>query len=212
MDDKKKYDFIFEDGKKIFFTSDSHANHFNIIGSCNRPFKDENEMNEALIEKWNSVVDEDSIVFHLGDFAWGGYIKWKLFRDALNGHIILIKGNHDDKNLTTTGEKEFFDFVAYQMKIRIGKRAVYLNHYPFLCYAGTYREPKDQVWALHGHIHLGPNSLSGLDVPRMEYLLPTQYDVGVDMNDFTPISWEEVKKKIEFQVENNVNCLYWTKK
>lgn len=212
MDDKKKYDFIFEDGKKIFFTSDSHANHFNIIGSCNRPFKDENEMNEALIEKWNSVVDEDSIVFHLGDFAWGGYIKWKLFRDALNGHIILIKGNHDDKNLTTTGEKEFFDFVAYQMKIRIGKRAVYLNHYPFLCYAGTYREPKDQVWALHGHIHLGPNSLSGLDVPRMEYLLPTQYDVGVDMNDFAPISWEEVKKKIEFQVENNVNCLYWTKK
>ena len=212
MDDKKKYDFIFEDGKKIFFTSDSHANHFNIIGSCNRPFKDENEMNEALIEKWNSVVDEDSIVFHLGDFAWGGYIKWKLFRDALNGHIILIKGNHDDKNLTTTGEKEFFDFVAYQMKIRIGKRAVYLNHYPFLCYAGTYREPKDQVWALHGHIHLGPNSLSGLDVPRMEYLLPTQYDVGVDMNDFTPISWEEVKKKIEFQVENNVNCLCWTKK
>ena len=212
MDDKKKYDFIFEDGKKIFFTSDSHANHFNIIGSCNRPFKDENEMNEALIEKWNSVVDEDSIVFHLGDFAWGGYIKWKLFRDALNGHIVLIKGNHDDKNLTTTGEKEFFDFVAYQMKIRIGKRAVYLNHYPFLCYAGTYREPKDQVWALHGHIHLGPNSLSGLDVPRMEYLLPTQYDVGVDMNDFAPISWEEVKKKIEFQVENNVNCLYWTKK
>ena len=212
MDDKKKYDFIFEDGKKIFFTSDSHANHFNIIGSCNRPFKDENEMNEALIEKWNSVVDEDSIVFHLGDFAWGGYIKWKLFRDALNGHIVLIKGNHDDKNLTTTGEKEFFDFVAYQMKIRIGNRAVYLNHYPFLCYAGTYRDPKDQVWALHGHIHLGPNSLSGLDVPRMEYLLPTQYDVGVDMNDFAPISWEEVKKKIEFQVENNVNCLYWTKK
>ena len=212
MDDKKKYDFIFEDGKKIFFTSDSHANHFNIIGSCNRPFKDENEMNEALIEKWNSVVDEDSIVFHLGDFAWGGYIKWKLFRDALNGHIVLIKGNHDDKNLTTTGEKEFFDFVSYQMKIRIGKRAVYLNHYPFLCYAGTYREPKDQVWALHGHIHLGPNSLGGLDVPRMEYLLPTQYDVGVDMNDFAPISWEELKKKIEFQVENNVNCLYWTKK
>jgi hypothetical protein len=117
----------------------------------------------------------------------------------------LIKGNHDDKNLTTTGEKEFFDFVAYQMKIRIGKRAVYLNHYPFLCYAGTYREPKDQVWALHGHIHLGPNSLSGLDVPRMEYLLPTQYDVGVDMNDFAPISWEEVKKKSEFAIKRWIN-------
>ena len=67
--DKKKYDFIFENGDKVFMTSDSHYNHFNIIDSCNRPFKDENEMNEVLISNWNSVVDNDSIVFHLGDFA-----------------------------------------------------------------------------------------------------------------------------------------------
>ena len=62
-----------------------------------------------------------------------------------------------------------------------------------------------------GHIHLGPNSLEGKDVPRMEYLYPTQYDVGVDMNNYTPISWKEVKEKIEYQVENNVNCMHWTK-
>ena len=97
------------------------------------------------------------------------------------------------------------------MRIKVENRAVYLNHYPFLCYSGIYREPKDQVWALHGHVHLGPNSLKGLDVPRMEYLYPTQYDVGVDMNNYTPISWNEIKEKIEFQVKNNVNCLYWTK-
>jgi calcineurin-like phosphoesterase family protein len=97
------------------------------------------------------------------------------------------------------------------MKLKIEGRPVYLNHYPFLCYGGVYREPQDQVWALHGHIHLGPNSLEGKDVPRMEYLYPTQYDVGVDMNNYTPISWKEVKEKIEYQVENNVNCMYWTK-
>jgi len=163
-------------------------------------------MNEVLINNWNSIVNNDSVVFHLGDFAWGGYNKWKEIRDRLNGHIVLIKGNHDDKNLAPTGEKEFFDYVTYQMKIRIGERTVYLNHYPFLCYAGTYRSPEDQVWALHGHIHLGPNSLEGRDIPRMNFLLPTQYDVGVDMNNYTPISWKDVKNKIEYQVENNINC------
>ena len=212
MDDKKKYNFVFENGEKIFFTSDLHANHFNIIASCNRPFKDEKEMNEALIENWNSVVDNDSIVFCLGDFAWGGYNKWKEFRDSLNGHIILIKGNHDDNCLTSTGEKEFFDFVTYQMKIKIENRAVYLNHYPFLCYAGIYREPENQVWALHGHIHYGKNSLGGRDVPRMDFLFPTQYDVGVDMNNYTPISWGELKDKISYQVEHNVNITHWIKK
>ena len=207
-----KYDFKIDNGSKVFMTSDSHFHHFNIIGSCNRPFKDENEMNEILIDNWNSVVDDDCVVFHLGDFAWGGFNKWKEIRDRLNGHIILIKGNHDDKNLTSTGEKELFDYTTYQMKVKIEGRQVYLNHYPFLCYAGVYRDQKDQAWALHGHIHLGPNSLGGLDVPRMKYLYSTQYDVGVDMNDFTPISWEEITNRIEFQVKNDINCLYWTKK
>ena len=202
-----KYDFIIEDGSKVFMTSDTHFFHKNIITSCNRPFKDENEMNEVLINNWNSVIDDESVVFHLGDFAWGGYNKWKTIIDKLNGHIVLIKGNHDDKNLSKTAEKEFFDYVTYQLKVRIENRVVYLNHYPFLCYAGVYREPKDQVWALHGHIHLGPNSLGGLDVPRMEHLFPTQYDVGVDMNNYTPVSWNDIKEKIHYQVENNINCL-----
>ena len=213
MADSNKYDFKFSDGSDIFFTSDTHFNHFNIIGSCNRPFKDENEMNEMLIENWNKVVGEDSIVFHLGDFAWGGQNKWIQICERLNGHIVLITGNHDFKNGPKTDEvlNELFDYTAQQMRIKVENRAVYLNHYPFLCYSGIYREPKDQVWALHGHVHLGPNSLKGLDVPRMEYLYPTQYDVGVDMNNYAPISWKELKEKIEFQVENNVNCLYWTK-
>ena len=208
-DDKKKYDFAIEDSSKVFFTSDLHAYHTNIIESCRRPFKDAEEMNEVLIENWNAVVDDDSVVFCLGDFAWGGYTKWKNFCDKLNGKIVLIVGNHDRRNLTSKAADELFDFVTQQMYLRIEGRPVYLNHYPFLCYGGIYREPKDQVWALHGHIHLGPNSLDGKDIPRMKYLLPTQYDVGVDMNNFAPISWEEIKNRIEYQVENNVNCLCW---
>ena len=208
MADSTKYDFIIENAENIYFTSDNHFFHKNIISSCNRPFVDEFDMNEQMIKNWNAVVKPDNTVFCLGDFAWGGFNKWKQIREQLNGHIILIKGNHDQKNgpKNPEQEKELFDYVTYQMQLRIEGRPVYLNHYPFLCYGGVYREPQDQVWALHGHIHLGPNSLKGKDVPRMQYLYPTQYDVGVDMNNYTPISWKEVKEKIEYQVENNLNC------
>ena len=201
-DDKKKYDFAIEDSSKVFFTSDLHAYHTNIIESCRRPFKDAEEMNEVLIENWNAVVDDDSVVFCLGDFAWGGYTKWKNFCDKLNGKIVLIVGNHDRRNLTSKAADELFDFVTQQMYLRIEGRPVYLNHYPFLCYGGIYREPKDQVWALHGHIHLGPNSLDGKDIPRMKYLLPTQYDVGVDNNNYAPVSFEQVEKIIRKQIKD----------
>ena len=205
----KEIGYIIEDKNNTFFVSDSHYHHFNIIESCGRPFKDELEMNEVLIENWNKVVPTDGLVFHLGDFAWGGYNKWKEIRDRLNGNIILIKGNHDWKNLTPTAEKELFDLTTQQMLIKIGERSVYLNHFPFLCYGGTYREPEKQVWALHGHVHLGQLSNGGRDLPRMKYLMPTQYDVGVDMNDFRPISWQEVEDKINYQVKHNVNCTCW---
>lgn len=60
------------DGSGVFFTSDTHFNHANIIRFCNRPFKDVSHMNEAIISNWNRVVGPEDIVFHLGDFCLGG--------------------------------------------------------------------------------------------------------------------------------------------
>lgn len=200
MEDKKKFDFIFPSGDNIYFTSDTHFHHGNILKFCNRPFSDIQEMDNKLVENWNSVVSEDSLVFHLGDFAWGGYNAWKNVRDRLNGEIILIKGNHDEKRMTQTAERELFSLVAYQLKIRVEDRAVYLNHYPFLTYAGVYRIEKDMVWQLYGHTHSGPLSSNGKDMSRLEIAFPTQYDVGVDNNNFKPISWNSVKEIINAQV------------
>ena len=94
MDEKKKFDFVFSSGEELFFTSDTHFHHENIIKFCNRPFTDVQEMDNILVERWNEVVPVDATVFHLGDFAWGGYNVWKNVRERLNGEIILIKGNH----------------------------------------------------------------------------------------------------------------------
>jgi calcineurin-like phosphoesterase family protein len=194
-----KVDFKYEDGSKIFFSSDGHWNHANILQFCNRPFKDVNEMNYKLIENWNKKVPVDGLVFYLGDFAWGGYEVWKNIRNQLNGDIILIKGNHDQHNMSPTAESELFKCVTWQMFIEIEGRRVLLNHYPFLCYAGTYRDPKGLVYALNGHVHSGPGT-KGLDIDRLKMLFPTQYDVGVDNNNYEPISWNEVNEKIGKQL------------
>ena len=194
-----KMDFKYNDGSNIFFTSDTHFGHGNIIKFCDRPFKDVEEMNYKLIENWNNKVPNDGLVFHLGDFAWGGYDFWKSIRNQLNGDIILIKGNHDIKNMSATAEEELFKFSTWQMLVEIEGRKLYLNHVPFLCYGGTYRDPKGLVFQCFGHCHSGPGK-KGTDIPRLQYLFPTQYDVGVDNNNYEPISWNEVNEKIGKQL------------
>lgn len=87
--------YRFPSGGKIFFTSDTHFCHKNIISYAGRPFFSTEEMDKALIENWNSVVPEDGIVFHLGDFCFGGNTQWKTIRKKLNGKIYLILGNHE---------------------------------------------------------------------------------------------------------------------
>jgi calcineurin-like phosphoesterase family protein len=213
MKQNEKVDYIFENGENIFFTSDSHANHENIIKFCKRPFENSKQMDEELIKKWNEKVPKDGIVFHLGDFAWGGYNVWKNFREQLNGKIYLIKGNHCLQNLTTTA-KELFEIVTFQMRIEIEGRKIWLNHFPLLCYSGTYRDLQGLEYNLFGHVHLS-NIMSrnnGKDTERcLEMLFPTQYDVGVDFNEFAPISWYEVNEKIQKQIENNTNLKMWIK-
>ncbi len=209
-----KVDYKYDDGSKIFFTSDSHWNHENILKFCDRPFKDVEEMNYKLIENWNNKVPHDGLVFHLGDFAWGGgYEGWKKIREQLNGDIILIEGNHDRKNLTTTAREELFKFVTWQMLIEIEGRKILLNHFPFLCYAGVYREPKKLIYNLHGHVHLAKENPKGQDIERvLKHEYPTQYDVGVDFNDYTPISWLDLNFKIQNQIKENENMKMWMKK
>lgn len=208
-----KCDFKFEKGDKIFFVSDTHFNHDNIIEFCKRPFETVEEMNEILIKKWNDKVPQDAIVYHLGDFAWGGFQAWEKHLSRLNGDITLIIGNHDLKNLTTTAMK-YFKNITQQMKIEVEGRKVYLNHCPLLAYGGTYRAKDGLEWQLHGHVHLSrdPKKNTGKDHERcLNSLFPTQYDVGVDFNNFEPISWEEVNSNILTQVENNQNIKLWIK-
>lgn len=198
----KTYDF--GNGENVFFTSDTHFCHGKILEFCNRPFSSVDEMDKKLIENWNSVVGKNDIVFHLGDFCFGGPLKWTNVLDKLNGHIYLILGNHDMKNLKDN-VRQYFTEINMQMQIQIDGWSLYLNHYPFLCFGGAYAISRN-VGQAFGHVHSGPEC-HGLDVKRLVNLFPTQYDVGVDNNNYTPVPWSKLKKILETQraqaIKNN---------
>ena len=188
----------------IFFTSDTHFGHSKIIDYCKRPFSSIEEHDKTLIQNWNNVVGQDDTVFHLGDFAYGNSQFISNIIKQLNGNIILIKGNHDLRNMNPALYNIFSDAV-YQARILIDKQTIYLNHFPFLCFEhGDINLYKDNYSIqLFGHVHSGPLT-SSKDASRLNILRPTQYDVGVDNNNFTPISWIDVKNKIKQQINKSL--------
>ena len=106
--------------------------------------------------------------------------------------------------MSSTAEQTLFKFSTQQMLIEVEGRKIYLNHYPFLCYAGVYRDQQGLIFQAYGHVHSGPNK-TGKDMPRLAYAFPTQYDVGVDNNNYEPISWNELNEKIQNQLKEHDN-------
>jgi calcineurin-like phosphoesterase family protein len=188
----KNYDLILH-GEPVWFTSDTHFGHARIIEMNGRPFNDVETMDKTLIDNWNERIGQDDIVFHLGDFAFGNTCYWDSILEQLNGRIYLVWGNHDRKYCNRKHNYPKIVNIADQMVLNIKNRTVILNHYPFLCYAGTYRP--FQTYQFFGHVHTSKFS-HGQDIPRLEYLFPTQYDVGVDNNKYKPISFNEIDEII----------------
>ena len=121
------------------------------------------------------------------------FLKKKFNKNLKHGTLFFTFPNGE--KLYLLNESEF--------EISIEHRKVILNHFPMLCYGGTYRKDDDKVYQLFGHVHSGPNSDSGLDIKRLINLFPTQYDVGVDNNEFRPISWGHANGLIQIQINNN---------
>ena len=180
---------------RLFFTADTHFGYSTIIQYCSRPFRDVEEMNSELIRLWNETVPDDGIVFHLGDFGRGSANAIARIVSQLNGEVHLIAGNHDASRVSPRALPGFAS-IREQRLIDVDGQKIYLNHFPFLCYGGAY----SNVWQLFGHVHSRPISNSDLDTPRLHMLFPSQYDVGVDNNGYRPVSFAQVKAKIEERV------------
>ncbi len=80
--------------KNYWIIADSHWGHSNIINLCDRPFHDVKMMNDYMLMRWNQVVKERDIVYHLGDMFWTEKTALEIL-PQLKGEIHLILGNHD---------------------------------------------------------------------------------------------------------------------
>jgi len=169
---------------RTFFTADLHIGHTNIIKYCNRPFCNVTEMNETIIRNWNSVVKPGDVVHVLGDFCFtrkDGVVENYLRK--LNGQVHLVVGNHDSKFVT---KSDGFASVRHLDTIRVGNQCIVLCHYAMR----VWNKSHHGSWQLYGHSHG--------QLPDDLGLLST--DVGVDRWNFTPVSFEEIKKMMDKRV------------
>jgi calcineurin-like phosphoesterase family protein len=172
---------------RVWFTSDTHFYHKNIIKYCptNRGhFKDENEMTEYLVSVWNERVGRDDLVFHLGDVALGNPQRAIEVLRRLNGMKVLVKGNHDTRLLTYRAFVNVWEGIydAYT-EIEIDDTPIVLSHQPM----SKWNKMEEGAYHLHGHVH--GNHMNRETGRRM--------DVGVDTRkDLAPWSWEEIHERL----------------
>ena len=130
----------------IWITSDSHFNHAREFVYKERGFNSVEEMNEAIINRWNSCVKPNDIVYHLGDVIMGDLDAGLPLVRSLNGKIKLALGNHDTPQ-RVAAFSEFFDEIQFGYRLKIGKKVLYLSHYPML--TGNFDNSK--TYSIHGH-------------------------------------------------------------
>ena len=177
------YTLNIEDPDKLFLTSDSHHGHFNICKYCHRPFQSRSEMDHTLIKNWNAVVPEDGIVVHCGDFMLPhneDIKEYNKYLNQLHGRVLLLRGNHDLASLDWVSDKLIA--VRDQAMIVIDGVKIFAQHYPCAAFNGDYH--------VYGHIHtLADGTCYGIDGDVTKVMGKNTYDVGVDQNGYTPVSY-----------------------
>jgi calcineurin-like phosphoesterase family protein len=188
----------------IFYTSDTHFSHERIIELSDRPFEDAQEMNEMIIRYWNETVEPGDTVYHLGDVAMGTIVDSLPLVGRLNGFKILVPGNHD-RVFSGASQKQqerfwpeylkVFDMITEEQisiwgtdHLGVAKyRGAQICHFPYEGdshevdrYADK-RPVDDGLPLLHGHVH------------EKWHTNGRQFNVGVDVNSFRPVSWDIIK-------------------
>jgi len=168
----------------LWFTSDTHFQHSNIVKYCNRPFKDVDEMDNAIIKNWNSRVRPKDWVYHLGDLAFN--FKHNTDRvieivNSLNGKITWIYGNHDKyvKKLLPKF-KNIIEACDYK-ELKFNKEFIVMSHYPF----ERWNKSHHGSFNLFGHVH---------GTMPFDHKIK-RVDVGVDSWDFKPVSFRSIQLK-----------------
>ena len=166
----------------IYFTSDAHFCHNNIIKMCNRPFADIEEMHDVLIKNWNTIVGKTDEVYILGDLIYKGKAaQANEILKELHGRKYLIKGNHERYLDAPDFDVSAFQWVKDYYVLDYKDARYILFHYPIVEWAHYHRKSVH----LFGHIH---NS-------KFKHPKDRAINVSVDNNAFRPVSAEGIYKQ-----------------
>ena len=149
-----------------FWTADQHFGHTNIIKYCDRPFDSVHEMNSTIINNFNSRVTKSDHTIHVGDFTFKNPEK---YIKRLNGGHTFLRGNHD-----RWMGKQYHDIWIKTIE----KQTIVACHYAMRVWLKSHYGS----WNLYAHSH---GNLPPLGL---------QWDVGVDNNNFYPLSFEDLKQ------------------
>jgi len=166
----------------VWFTSDTHFSHTNIIKYCNRPFSSVVEMNETLVDNWNRVVKKGDVVYHLGDVSMhmNNEQFCQLF-SRLHGTKKLVLGNHD-RHINKTTLLKCFAKVEHMMSDTVDGTYVIMCHYPLRAWDKQHYGSL----CLHGHVHGKLDNCS----------LKNSIDVGTDSWNFTPCNIDQIRERL----------------
>ncbi len=173
----------------IWFSGDYHLSHKNIIQYCNRPFKSVDEMDNTIFMNLQTSVKSGDILYFLGDLTFDEYIAEDFFKNFRHIKIYFIPGNHDSKEVITIAS-EYCISVSELMDIVIENQPITLCHYAMR----VWNKSHFNAWQLYGHTHATLDPLG------------KQYDVGIDNNNFMPVSFEKIVQIMELQ-PNNTNYI-----
>lgn len=166
----------------IFFTSDTHFGHTNIMRYSNRPFESVQEMDAEIIRRWNEVVGPTDHVYHLGDFSFRKEGRIYEILMQLNGKIHFIWGNHDQTIQRSESLQGMFEWCRNYYELRHNGDKFILFHYPIFEWNKMHRGS----YHLFGHVHGSTPGRGGRSM-----------DVGVDCHDFYPIHIDEVVDRLK---------------
>jgi len=182
----------------IYYTSDLHFYQDAVRRRFRRPFATAAEMDEALIANWNAAVkSDDDDIYIVGDVTGDPAAPLHEYLPRLNGRKHLILGNNEPHWLDTLPVEDYFVEVRDMAELEIGGglRAI-LCHYPLLSWNGMERGN----YHIHGHLHNDTAAPAQRTLRRLDRAL----NCGVDVNDFRPVSLEQlIENNRRFKAELN---------
>lgn len=170
----------------IWLTSDTHFNHNKDFIYKERGFNSVEEMNQKIVENWNTLIQDDDIVYHLGDVYMGADHDAAInIISSLKGRKFLAYGNHDsDVKIQKMKENNIFEDIQMGYRIKKGKKHYILTHYP------TIVENGDNTFAVSVHGHTHATEPFTKDSFGKEIL--TRVHIGLDTWDLKPVKLEDV--------------------